>query len=78
MSFLIEDEETDALVREVARRRGEEVGEAIKAVFGAELKREEEKLPLYERIKHLQVRGAEHISLSTDKVFFDSLNDEED
>jgi antitoxin VapB len=78
MSFLIEDEETDALVREVARRRGEEVAETIKAVFGAELKREEEKLPLYERIKHLQIKGVGHLNLSTDKAFFDSLNDEED
>jgi antitoxin VapB len=78
MSFLIDDEETNAMVREVARRRGQEVAETIKAVFGAELKREDEKLPLYERIRHLQINGAEHLNLSTDKAFFDSLNDEDD
>jgi len=78
MSFLIDDEETNAMVREVARRRGQEVAETIKAVFGAELKREDEKLPLYERIRHLQIQGVGHLNLSTDKAFYDSLNDEDD
>lgn len=79
MSFVIEDEETNALVREVARRRGEEVAEATKAVFGAELKREEA-LPLQSRIRRLQekVRSYPSTGLKADKAFYDSLNDEED
>ncbi len=77
MSFLIEDEETDAIVRELARAKGVGLTEAVKTAAAAELERELSK-PLYERIKHLQIQGVGHLNLSTDKAFFDSLNDEDD
>ncbi len=79
MSFLIDDEETNALVREVARRRGQEVAVTIKAVFDEELQREDAR-PLREKIRRLQekVRSYPPTGLEADKAFYDSLNDEED
>ncbi len=41
MAFHVRDKETDAMVREVARLRGEGLTESIRAVFGEELKRRE-------------------------------------
>ena len=78
MAFHVRDKETDTLVRELARVKGVGLTEAVKLATEAELKREREKLPLYERIRPLQVRGFGKQDLSTDKAFFDSLNDEDD
>ena len=80
MTLHIQDPETDTLVREVARLRGEEVTEAIKSVFDAELKRQKARIPLRERVRPIQDEIASwgKTGLVADKAFFDSLNDEDD
>ena len=78
MAFHVRDKETDTLVRELARVKGVGLTEAVKLATEAELKREREKLPLYERVRPLQLKGFEGRAFSTDRAFFDSLNDEDD
>ena len=80
MTLHIQDPETDTLVREVARLRCEEVTEAIKSVFDAELKRQKARIPLRERVRPIQDEIASwgKTGLVADKAFFDSLNDEDD
>ena len=80
MAFHVRDAETDTLVRELARKRGVGITEAIKLAVGAELKRDEEAVPFMERIRRLQEEVFSHpaTGLQADKAFYDSLNDEED
>ena len=80
MAFHVRDKETDTVVREVARLRGEGLTETIKAVFGEELRRRAEEVPLQERIRRIQekVLSRPATGLEADKAFYDSLNDEED
>ena len=80
MTLHIQDPETDTLVREVARLRGEEVTEAIKSVFDAELKRQKARIPLRERVRPIrdEIASWGETGLVADKAFFDSLNDEDD
>ena len=80
MAFHIRDADTDAAVRELARRKGVGLTEAVKVAALAELKREDEKLPLRERLRPLleEIAALPKTGLPVDKAFYDSLNDEED
>ena len=80
MAFHVRDPETDTLVREVARLRGEGLTETIKSVFDAELQRQKAKIPLYERLRPIidEIAALPKSGLKADKAFFDSLSDEED
>ncbi len=78
MPFHVRDEETDTLVRELARKRGCGLTEAVKQAVSAELRREEPSLR--EKLKVLQDELVSYprTGLEADKAFYDSLNDEDD
>ena len=78
MPFHVRDEETTTLVRELARKRGCGLTEAVKVAVTAELQREEPSLR--EKLRALQDEFLAYPStgLEADKAFYDSLNDEED
>ncbi len=80
MAFHVRDQQTDTLVREVARLRGEGITETIKSVFDAELERQKAKIPLYERLRPIidEIAALPKSGLKADNAFFDSLSDEED
>ncbi|HEY3799264.1 MAG TPA: type II toxin-antitoxin system VapB family antitoxin [Caulobacteraceae bacterium] len=73
MPFHIRDPETDALVRELARKRGCGLTEAVKHAVDAELKRDGS---LAERLTALQdeVLSRPRTGLQADKAFFDWLS----
>jgi antitoxin VapB len=76
MPFHIRDPETDRLARELARRRGSGLTEAVRTALANELRRETEKVPLAERVKELQDEIARwpKTGLKADKEFFDDLS----
>ncbi len=80
MPFHIRDRETDALVRELARKKGVGLTEAVKLAAKAELQRDTEQTPLLERIRALRevVMSRPATGLEADKAFFDGLSGEED
>lgn len=80
MPFHIRDPEADRLVREVARRDGISLTEAVKETFRKELKRREEKLSLWERTADIRARIASYPDTGekADKAFYDWLSGEED
>jgi len=80
MPFHVRDPETDTLVRELARRRGVGLTEAVKLAVGAELQREMQKTPLRERIGAFrrEVLSRPATGLDADKAFYDELSGEDD
>ncbi len=80
MPFHVRDPETDTLVRELARRRGVGLTEAVKLAVGAELHREAQETPLRERIGGLRrkVLSRPATGLDADKAFYDELSGEDD
>ena len=80
MAFHVRDAQADAMVRELARKRGVGITDAIKIAVTAELKRDEDAVPFRERIRRIQeeVLSRPATGLEADKAFYDSLNDEED
>ncbi|WP_375454093.1 type II toxin-antitoxin system VapB family antitoxin [uncultured Methylobacterium sp.] len=78
MALHIRDAEADRLVRALAERKGIALTEAIKLAVRNELRREEDKPSLWERLKPLHERVAARpaTGLVADKAFYDSLNDE--
>lgn len=76
MARHIRDEETDRLVRALARRKRIPLTEAVKLAVGNELRREEETLSLWERMKPLRDRIAESpaTGLEADKAFYPGLS----
>lgn len=80
MAIHVRDPRADRLVRELARKRGIGLTEAITQAVAAELAREDAKLSLAERLRPLQesiaARGC--TGLKADKAFFDWLSGEED
>ena len=78
MPFHVRDPETDTLVRELARRRGVGLTEAVKLAVGAELRRETEATPLRDRIAALRrkVLSRPATGLEADRAFFDELSGE--
>lgn len=80
MAFHVRDTETDTLVRELARKRGVGLTEAVKQAVGAALQYEDQKIPLRERIRDIQDEIARwpRTGLKADKAFFDELSGDED
>jgi antitoxin VapB len=80
MPFHIRDPETDALVRELARRRGVGLTEAVREAVRRELEREEKKPSLWERTADIRARLNAHPDpgFKADKAFYDWLSGEED
>ena len=66
MAFHVRDQRTDALVREVARLRGEGITETIKSVFDAELERQKAKI-------QDEIASWGKTGLVADKAFFDDM-----
>lgn len=80
MAFHVRDPETDRLVRELARRRGIGLTEAIKLATRRELEREDNSPEArMARIKALQAEWAllPRSGLEADKAFYDSLYEDE-
>lgn len=80
MAFHVRDQETDALVRELARKRQVGLTDAIKLAVGAELRREVEATPILQRIRAIRAEVAqrERTGLKADKAFFDELSGDDD
>lgn len=80
MPFHIRDAETDTKVRELARRRGVGLTEAVNQAVREALDREAAKEPLIDRVREIQQRIAARgrTGLVADKAFFDWLSGEED
>jgi antitoxin VapB len=78
MAFHVRDRETDALVRELARKHGIGLTEAVKMAVQGQLQREQEAIPLRARIAALrrEVLKRPPTGLETDKAFFDDLSGE--
>ncbi len=76
MAFHIRDEETDTLVRTLAKQRGVGLTEAVKVAVREELRREKEAIPLWRRLKRLSDEVLSHpaTGLEADKAFFDELS----
>ena len=79
MAFHVRDPKTDAVVRELAKRKGVGITEAVREAAEHELEREESKLSLWERTADLRAEVASwpKTGLKADKAFYDSLSDEE-
>lgn len=75
MAFHVRDRETDALVRELAKRKGVGITEAVREAAKNELEREEQKRSLWERTEDIRARIASYpdTGLKADKAFFDEL-----
>ena len=75
MAFHVRDPETDALVRELARRDRTTLTEAIRETVRKELKSRDKKLSLWERTADIRARLNAHpdTNFKADKAFFDDL-----
>ncbi len=75
MAFHIRDPETDQLVRELARRDGTTLTEAVRETVRKELKSRDEKLSLWERTADIRARVASYpdTGQKADKAFLDDL-----
>lgn len=80
MAFHVRDPETDTLVRELARKRGVGLTEAIKQAVGAELARDVAKPDRMARLRALQaeIAALPRSGLKADKAFFDDLSGDPD
>ena len=78
MAFHVRDRETDALVRELARKHSVGLTEAVKMAVQSQLQREQESIPLRARISALrrEVLKRPATGLEADKAFFDDLSGE--
>ncbi|MGO4124630.1 type II toxin-antitoxin system VapB family antitoxin [Inquilinus sp. YAF38] len=78
MPLSIRDELTDRLVRKLAKRKGLGLTEAVRLAVENELRREDEAVPLRERLRPLQHRIAARpaTGLEADKAFYDELSDD--
>jgi antitoxin VapB len=76
MALHIRDSETDALVRELARKKGLGLTQAVKLAVREELTRESDAVPLRDRIAKLRDELASWPSTGqpADKAFFDDLS----
>lgn len=81
MAFHVRDPETDRLVRELARRRGIGLTEAIKLAARRELERDDQitEASLDQRLKALYARwdAMPRSGLEADKAFYDSLYEDD-
>jgi len=76
VAFHVRDPETDRLVRRLAQKHRIGLTEAIRLAVSHELQREEEAIPLAERIAALRTRVMRRpaTGLKADKAFFDELS----
>jgi len=76
MAFHIRDRDTDAVVRELAARKGVSLTEAVKHAVRNELRQMNQDVPFLERIRDLQERVAAYpdTGLKADKAFYDELS----
>ncbi len=76
MAFHVRDPETDRLVRKLAQKKGIGLTEAIRDAVAAELKREDETTPLYERLRAIAapIASLPDRGPALDKKFFDDLS----
>lgn len=76
MPLSIRDELTDSLVRKLAKRKGLGLTEAVRLAVENELRREDEAVPLRQRLRPLQHRIAARpaTGLEADKAFYDELS----
>ena len=79
MAFHVRDRRTDALVRELARKRQVGLTEAIRLAVDAELRRDVEATPMLERIRAIraEVGQRRRTGKAADKAFFDALSGDE-
>lgn len=80
MAFHVRDRQTDAMVRELARKRQVGLTDAIKLAVGAELRRDLQATPMLERIRAVraEVASRRKTGLKADKAFFDELSGDDD
>jgi antitoxin VapB len=78
MALHVRDEKTDALVRELARRRGVSITAAVRQAVEDALSREEAGRSLWERTADIRTRIANYplTGETTDKAFYDALWEE--
>ena len=76
MAFHVRDQETDSLVRTLARRRNIGLTEAVRLAVRHELRREDEAIPIQARIASLraEVMKRPATGLDADKAFYDELS----
>ena len=81
MAFHIRDEATDLAVRKLAKLKGKSLTATIREAVEHEYEREQEKLPLMERLKELHQWIRDHSrpgGLPADKAFYDWLSGEDE
>jgi antitoxin VapB len=80
MVLHVRDAETDALARELARRRGISITDAIREAVAEALAAEDRRSSLWERTADLRARLNSYplTGLVADKRFYDSLSGGED
>ena len=76
MAFHIRDKDTDARVRELARRKQIGLTEAVRMAVDAELKRLGDQRPLRERLRDIadEITAYPDTGAKADKAFFDELS----
>ncbi|HEX3652994.1 MAG TPA: type II toxin-antitoxin system VapB family antitoxin [Rhizomicrobium sp.] len=76
MAFHIRDEETDALVRELARKEKVGLKDAVKDAVREKLKALDAKPSLHERLSEIadEIARASRTGKKADKKFFDTLS----
>ncbi len=79
MVLHIRDSETDRLVRELAKKRGLGLTEAVRDAVRHELERDTNKLSLWERTADIRAEIASwpETGLKADKAFYDSLYEDD-
>ena len=80
MSFHVRDPKTDAMVRELARKRGIGLTEAIKQAVQAELRQADSEPDFMQQVRRIQDEIASHgrTGFVADKAFFDDLSGQGD
>jgi antitoxin VapB len=80
MPINLRNSQTEALVRELARRRGVGLTEAVHEAVEGELARDRRKVSLWESTADLRARLASYplTGQVADKQFFDSLSGQDD
>jgi antitoxin VapB len=79
MAYSIKDPATDRIIRQLAKAKGKPILDSIREACENELKREYEKIPLWQRLQPLvrRVAAAPKTGLRADKAFFDDLSGDE-
>lgn len=76
MPFHVRDQETDKLVRALARRKGVGLTEAVKLAVRNELAGGQDQPPLRERLRAIaeEIAATPDTGLKADKAFYDELS----